>query len=297
MNKLLKNFLNPLKIVKAIKYQKNQKKHVKERKDLELMLYSQILENDSLHYGYFENKDIAPETISIKQIEDAQLKYLEIIIGKITKKDLAILDVGCGMGALANLLLKNNLKVEALTPDNNQFEYILKKYGNKFLCHNLKFEDFSSEKKFGTVINAESFQYINLDKSFEILDKILLDNGKWIIVDYFRIKKEGKNKSGHFLNDFIKKTIEKNWKISYVKDITENIMPTLKFVNMYAERILKPVINYASEKLKYKKPWLYNISEDLRSSVDKKFDKELSGIDPNKFLEEKKYMFFVLEKI
>jgi 2-polyprenyl-3-methyl-5-hydroxy-6-metoxy-1,4-benzoquinol methylase len=73
-----------------------------------------------LHYGYFENIDIAAEDISLKAIEDAQIKYAQNIIDLIKNKDGLILDVGCGMGGLSGMLAAEKLKVEALTPNINQ---------------------------------------------------------------------------------------------------------------------------------------------------------------------------------
>ena len=66
------------------------------------------------------------------------------------------------MGGLSKILLDKNLKIQALTPDNNQKKYIQSKYPNLIL-HHMKFEDFKSDKKFGTIINSESLQYIDLD--------------------------------------------------------------------------------------------------------------------------------------
>ena len=51
----------------------------------------------------------------------------------------------------------------------------------------MKFEDFSTDKQFATIINSESLQYIDLDTAFNCASKLLSNNGKWIITDYFRI--------------------------------------------------------------------------------------------------------------
>ena len=50
----------------------------------------------------------------------------------------SVLDVGCGMGGLSKILFDNNLKVQALTPDNNQKEYIKSKYPNLILTKEVK---------------------------------------------------------------------------------------------------------------------------------------------------------------
>ena len=65
---------------------------------------------------------------------------------------------------------------------------------------------------------------------------------------------------------------------------------------MYVERFLKPFKHFAYEKLRFKKPWLYYLTNELRSSIDQKIIKQHASIDPEMFLREKKYMLYVLER-
>jgi SAM-dependent methyltransferase len=254
-----------------------------------------MLKNDMLHYGYFEDVDILPDHISISQLENAQIKYAENIIELITDTEGLILDVGCGMGGLSGLMLEKKLHTEALTPNINQFQYIKSKYPD-LVCYHTKFEQFKTEKKYATIINSESLQYINLNEAFSNIDSLLINGGKWIIVDYFRNQEIATNKSGHNFNDFIGKINEYSWKIIYQKDISLNVVPTIKFLNMYAQRFLLPIKHFAFEKLRYKKAWLYFLTEDLQKSIDKKINKELNSINPEIFFKEKSYKLLVIEK-
>ena len=206
-----------------------------------------------------------------------------------------VLDVGCGMGGLSAMLKQNGINVEALTPNVNQKNHIETKYQG-LICHHAKFEDFKSEQKYKTIINSESLQYINLDSAIEHVDKFMEVDGKWIIVDYFRKNQDGINKSGHLEETFLSKIANKGWKITYEKDITLNVLPMSKFIYMYAERFLIPLKHFAFEKLRYKKAWLYYLTENLRSGIDKKMTKEFAAIDPEKFLREKKYAMYVVER-
>ena len=89
-------FLNPFEWFRAYKYHKANAKFDKSQYDLELFLYSRILKNNMLHYGYFEDPDINPEDISLKMVEDAQENYANNIINQIKDEEHMILDVGCG---------------------------------------------------------------------------------------------------------------------------------------------------------------------------------------------------------
>tara|TARA_Y100000590_G_scaffold417009_1_gene516300 strand:- start:6262 stop:7152 length:891 start_codon:yes stop_codon:yes gene_type:complete len=295
MISIIKKIINPIEILRAIWFHKNQKKHIKSSEDLELMLYSKIIRNDMLHYGYFDDIHIHPDTISIKDLENAQMKYVEIIIEQILDKNNKILDVGCGMGGLSNILFNNGYKVESLTPDDNQKNYINSKYKN-LTVHHMRFEDFKIKKEFGTIINSESLQYIDLDKAFDLIPEILLPNGRWIITDYFRINDNGINHSGHLHNDFLSYVEKRGWKIVYQNDMTQNALPTLKFAMIFINRFIKPLTLFANQKLKYKQAWLFYLTDQLRLKISKKSEKELAALNPEKFAKEKKYMLYVLER-
>ena len=289
---IIKKIINPIELIRAFRFHKKHKNHKKSSEDLELMLYSKIIRNDMLHYGYFDNPDIEPDSISIKNLENAQMRYVEILIKQISDTGKKVLDVGCGMGGLSNILYEKGFQVESLTPDNNQKNYITSKY-KQLKVHHMKFEDFKSENDFNTVINSESLQYIDLDKAFDLVSEILSKNGRWIVVDYFRINDDGINKSGHLHQDFLSRIEEKGWKIVYEQDITKNALPTLKFAMVFINRFIKPLASLASAKLKNKKAWLFYLTDTLRSSMSKKTDKELAALDPEKFIKEKKYILYV----
>ena len=295
MNSFLKKIINPIELIRAYNFHKKQSNHIKSSEDLELMLYSKIIRNDMLHYGYFENIDIEPESISINDLENAQMKYVELIIEQILHKQKNVLDVGCGMGGLSKILMDKGINVQSLTPDNNQKNHISNKYPD-LIVHHMKFEDFKTKEKFGTIINSESLQYIDLDIAFDSASNIISDNGRWIITDYFRNDNDGINKSGHLHSDFLKSIRKNGWKIVHENDMTLNSLPTLKFANTFIDRFIKPLALFSSEKLKYKQGWLFYLTGELRQSMSKKSQKELAALDPNKFIKEKKYMMYVLEK-
>ncbi|MBN8701629.1 MAG: class I SAM-dependent methyltransferase [Bacteroidetes bacterium] len=295
MKKTIFKLLNPINWVRAYNFQKKNAQYSKSSYDLELFLYSKILKNDMLHYGYFEDVTIAPDTISIRKVEEAQIKYAQNIIDLVTAKDKPILDVGCGMGGLSAMLMQQGFKPEALTPNANQKEHISKKYPT-LTCYKCKFEELNTTNTYGTIINSESLQYIKLDEAFALVDKHLQPGGRWIVVDYFRTSTNTINKSGHMLSDFLEKIKSNNWKIVHQQDITPNVLPTLHLVNLYVERFMLPIKHFAFEKLRFKKAWIYYLTGDIRESIDKKITKEIASIDPVMFGKEKKYILFALEK-
>jgi hypothetical protein len=223
------------------------------------------------------------------------VKYAQNIIDEIKDAQHTVLDIGCGMGGLSSMILDKKIPVECLTPNKNQVDFIRATFPS-LTCHPCKFEDLHTDKKYGTLINSESIQYISLDKAFEQADKLALPNARWIIVDYFRKNNDGINKSSHLLADFLKKIDNSHWQLVSQRDITANVLPTLRFANMYAERFLMPIKHFGYEKLRFKKPALYFMTTAMRAKIEQKITKEKASIDPVKFAAEKQYLFFVLER-
>jgi len=291
----LLSLFNPVKIFRAVYFHHKQKKYIKASHDLELKLYSEILSNDMLHYGYFEDVNIEPEKLSFYDVETAQVRYAEKLISHIRDRSLPVLDIGCGIGGIANLLHQHGFQVEVLSPNINQINYVKKTYPH-LPSHNLKFEELWVEKKYGTLLNAESFQYIDMKKAFEKADEIIAPGGVWIICDYFWIRNSVDKKHQKRFEDFEKMAVEHRWKIIYQEDITRHVLPTLKFANMYVTRIVNPILFYLESKLLIKLAWLHHLSNEIRERLSTKLDKEFAKLDTETFLSEKKYMILVLEK-
>ena len=289
------DLLNPARIFRAVQFHRKQKKYCKVSHDQELRLYSEMLSNDMLHYGYFANAGIEPENLSFHDMETAQLDYAEKLISHLQDKTLAVLDIGCGIGGIANLICQKGFTVDVLSPNVNQITYIKNKYPG-LTGYNVRFEAFHSDKKYGSLLNAESFQYIDMKKAFEKAGEIITPEGRWIIADYFPIKDSGDKKPQKKFEDLEKLAAGYGWKIIYQEDITYHVLPTLKFVNMYVTRIVNPLISYLENKLLINLAWLHHLTHEIREKLSLKLNKEFSKLDVEAFVAEKKYMIVVLEK-
>lgn len=294
MRRTLLGFLNPVKWVKAWRYKKRQSKLDPSSFDLELYLYSQLLTTDMLHYGYFDDVSRAPETISIRDFEDAQLRYAELLMAQINN-NARVLDVGCGMGGLAHLIAQRGFDVEAVTPNDQQVHHVRKKYPG-VACHHSKFEDFNSERRFGTIINSESLQYIPLDAAFKKVDALRSPGTTWIICDYFKRHEQTRLRSSHLLSQFKEKAAEHGWRITHEEDISMHVLPTIRMGEMYANRFLKPVTHFAGEKLRHKKAGLYYMLTPLRELLERKVGKITATVNAEEWRRDKQYMLFVLKK-
>ena len=65
----------------------------------QLLLYSRVLPGDFLHYGYFDDPEVAPERISFDDLHRAQLRYAEKLLELIDDPERPVLDAGSGWAA------------------------------------------------------------------------------------------------------------------------------------------------------------------------------------------------------
>lgn len=293
MKKLLLNLLNPFKLIKALFYQRKQPRYSRAKDDLELQLYGQLLKNGMLHWGYFENTDILPEELSIADVERAQMLYSQKILEHLPEQCEQLLDVGCGMGGLSLMLTAKGLRPELLTPNFKQRDYVQQEFP-LLKVHHCPYEQLETETRYDVIINAESLQYIDLEKAFVKTASLLKEDGCWIITDYFRLHEQGISKSGHLLDAFRAKVTDHGWRIWSERDITQNVLPTIRLVDFYARRFLLPLSEFSVAKLHSKKPWLWYLAQDSIAGVKNKIDREMAAVDPMLFVQEKRYMMFVL---
>jgi cyclopropane fatty-acyl-phospholipid synthase-like methyltransferase len=296
-SKIIRRFILPNHLAKIISLQRNRKKHHRVYDDAQLKLYADILPGDFLHYGYFDNPDIAPREMSLNDITRAQQNYGLQLLQLVEDKQSPILDIGCGMGGLIALMQKAGLNPTALTPDVNQAKHIREKYISVPLME-MKFEDINVQDYvsfFGTVITSESLQYLNLEASVPLIDKILKNEGKWIACDYFKYSEKGE-KSGHNWEYFISVLANHGFKISYQRDITQHVLPTIAYAYMWATEIGMPLKNFVLGKIQVKAPGIYYALQDALPEIEGKIQKNIDTITPQIFAANKRYVLMVIER-
>ncbi|HKW30426.1 MAG TPA: class I SAM-dependent methyltransferase, partial [Verrucomicrobiae bacterium] len=132
--------------------------------DAQLKLYSQILPGGFLNYGYHEDTSLSPEKMSLDAIQRAQTRYGERLVDLVEEATGPVLDAGCGMGGLVQLLLQRGFAPTALTPNRAQIRHMRTTFPAVPLIEGrleqIPLDTFQSY--FQTVITSESFQYMDL---------------------------------------------------------------------------------------------------------------------------------------
>lgn len=269
----------------------------------QLKLYNRMLPGDFLHYGYFDDPDTPPEAISFADLDRAQLRYAEQIIGLIEASEASIpeapiLDAGSGMGGMLGLLGAAGYDVTGLTPERFQADHIRSTYPNIPVLRG-RFENIDVDKYsayFGTLIHAESLQYMNPDGVFAVMDKIMAQSGTWIVADYFRVGDSPTNRSGWRLDAFRARLQEHGYTVVHEADITANVLPTLGFARLLADRIALPALDFAHDKLRAKNPALHYVLEHVAERARDAAVRSAAVLDPAGFAAHKRYLMMSIRK-
>lgn len=265
--------------------------------DAQLRLYSQILPGGFLNYGYHEDTSLSPEKMSLDAIQQAQTRYGERLVDLVGSATGPVLDAGCGMGGLVQLLLQRGFAPTALTPNRAQIHRMRTAFPTVPLIEG-RLEQIPLDTyrgHFQTVITSESFQYMNLRSTPGVIDGILRPSGRWILCDYFRIGPTLRS-SGHAWSAFTSELDRQGWRIVSAQDITPNVLPTIAYVSMWGQRLAVPLAGFLSDRLERKHPAVHFLFQDLLADLHKYMHEHLEMSDPATFARSKKYMQLVIER-
>lgn len=208
-----------------------------------LVLAQQLLGIDDLHYGLWDD-DL---DLTISNLPVAQQRYSDQLISCLpeTGANTRILDIGSGTGHLIEQCLNKGYHIDGVSPSDSLSKMIHERIEDRKDCDtNLfecRFEDFPVEEnlaKYDAAYFSESFQYIAMDKAFEILQKILKPNGKVVICDFFKrsdadMTAEGANTfgGGHDYVEFQKILESIPFEVKNNIDITTKVSRNIGLLN------------------------------------------------------------------
>lgn len=180
--RFINNFSNLFKSIHQLNHIALAKKNVAHHYDLNNDFYRLFLDKDMQYScGYFYNDNIS--------LEQAQIDKKNHIINKLQiKKDMKVLDIGCGWGGLAlHIARETGAKVKGITLSKNQLEVAQKRAQEEGLSDRVEFilQDYRREKnQYDRIVSVGMFEHVGVNyfsNFFSITQQLLNDNGVFLL--------------------------------------------------------------------------------------------------------------------
>lgn len=264
--------------------------------DLQTNFFKFFFDSEYMHYGFW-TPGLEVKGPNFKQ---AQERYTQLLIQHIPAGTKTILDIGCGSGKVADELIQLGYSVTCVSPPSILTEKAVKCLAGKAKVHAIGYEDFSTDEKFDLCLFSESYQYIDMHKSFTQSIKFLKPGGHILLADFFRTEAEGTSPlgGGHRLLEFYDILKQQPFDVVEDLDITNNIAPTMILVNDLTMNVVYPAVLMLGELIKSRAPWIYKfLLWKFKSKIEKNRVKHFTGQrNPDNFKKYKSYRLVLLRK-
>ena len=204
-----------------------------------------FLKSQHLHYGYWTS-DLE---VDIANVRVAQENYARFLISHIPVGVNSILDVGCGSGQIAKMLLDAGYQVDCVSPSpylSGEVRQLLQTSSHIFECF---YEELETPNCYDLILFSESFQYIKPEEALSKTLGLLNEGGYILICDIF--KKDTPDKSplpgGHPLKTFYGLVSKYPLELVEDLDITEQTAPTLDIVNNAFNEVVRPSVDLVQQ--------------------------------------------------
>jgi SAM-dependent methyltransferase len=226
--------------------------------------------------------------LTLENFRKAQHRYVDRLSSYIPSDARAILDVGCGTGALAQFLLSKGYAVEALSPCEHQEMLVRERLGPSFPFYRKRFEDFRAHDPYDLILMSESAQYIKLPHLFKVAGSALTENGYLLVADYFRLQPLRYYRNCRVESYFMAQAEDDGFCLVASEDITESVLPTIELGRHYFDRFAVPLIDIAQTYLRREFPRSVKLARFFfRRQIDKLhhylFQKAPERLDTEKF--------------
>ncbi|MGB7540674.1 MAG: class I SAM-dependent methyltransferase [Burkholderiales bacterium] len=270
--------------------------HKVSSRELGLILGARLLKTEDLHYGYWTDG----LKVSFANLPAAQAAYCDYLLGKIPADVKTVLDVGCGTGHVAQLLLQRGYGVECVSPAPLLTEAARKRLGPDVTIYPTTLEALSTPNTYDLLLFSESFQYISPRESLPRANRLLRAGGYVLLSDFFSVEGSGPSAlgGGHPLKAFYATLARQPFRVLLDEDITARTAPNLKLIDDMLQDYVMPVWDALGYYFRSNRPWLTRLARPflrrrLKKLEFKYFSRQRTA---EEFVKHKSYHCMLLQK-
>ena len=266
--------------------------------DLYLRFLTDVLNLESLHYGYWE----AEAELTLENLKRAQRRFSDHLINYIPGDVERIIDVGCGIGDNAILLGDRGYKVTCISPDRNHQDAFYQINDENIDFFQSSLETFETNRVFDLALMCESSNYFGKDIAFERLARMVRESGWLLSASIFRKGRSLEFMSYHVEDEWIESAKMHGFSVSKREDITRKVLPTLQLGSMVLDTYARPMSRFVTEYLRRSSDWRVKFFSLLFRKHISKINSQISNkyiahmFNPVLFFEKARYVIYLLKK-
>jgi MPBQ/MSBQ methyltransferase len=262
--------------------------------DLELLFAVEVLQMESLHYGYWEQPQaVIASALDLPRIRRAQSDYTATLLELLPANVQSVLDVGCGIGDVARAMSARGCSVTALSPDRNHGKFFTP-HDARIQFLNRRIEDLALAQRFDAVLMSESNAYFPIDVGLARSRQQLRPGGYLLISGLFKRGSSVTFSGFPIEGAYLEAAQRHGFRLLQRIDITEQVLPTLQFAHHAFTSWLLPVkataAAYLEEALGWRLKllrWLFRKELGRLARVEQYYAERL---DPELFRQHKCYV-------
>jgi SAM-dependent methyltransferase len=217
-----------------------------------------MLGMEDLHYGYWaDGLEVTPVNLPA-----AQTRYTLELLGDIPEGVRSILDVGCGVGRTAEMLLDRGFAVECVSPNEWLTAEVRRRLGLRAVVHQSRFEELAVTGPYDLLLFSESLLFMDAGQALARAAALTAPGGYLLVADLFRRTGSGKGPigGGHDWSRFEAIMADAHFELVRDTDITPFIAPTFDLVNRGSLEMVRPAYQIIMARLAARHPWLMRVA-------------------------------------
>jgi SAM-dependent methyltransferase len=217
-----------------------------------------MLGMEDLHYGYWpDGMAVTPANLPL-----AQRCYTDELLSDIPEGVRTILDVGCGAGRTAELLLERGYIVECVSPNAWLTAEARRRLGSRGVVYAGHFEDVPTEGRYDLLLFSESLLFMDLPAALARATALTVPGGHLLVSDVFRRTGSGKGPigGGHDWRRLEECLARAPFTLVRDTDITRFIAPTFDLVNRGSLEMVRPAYDLVMARMAARHPILMKLA-------------------------------------
>jgi cyclopropane fatty-acyl-phospholipid synthase-like methyltransferase len=175
----------------------------------------------AMHYGLFAREG--------ESLGAAQQRSTDLLFGRLPPPPRRVLEVGTGLGATLDRLVRSGYEAVGVTPDASQAAEARRLFGANLPVQVAPLETFEAAAPFEVVVFQESSQYIPSAVLWDRVRRLCAPAGRVIVLDEFSLRPVERPNPLPALDAFLEAARAEGFRVEEEVDLSRHAAPTVSW--------------------------------------------------------------------